>query len=77
MADYGALQARVRELAERDWTCRPSRPGTESWLRRDPQKDPEPGRDSGNKQLILDRVQRRGEYTTCWLAIAPGAPRWP
>jgi C_GCAxxG_C_C family probable redox protein len=62
MADYGALQARVRELAERDWDL----PAIEARYRRlamegIPRKTLNRNEVLANKQQILDRVQRQGE----------------
>jgi len=62
MADHGALQARVRELAERAWDT----PALESRIRklsRDgiPRKKLDPQEMLANREQILDRVQRRAE----------------
>lgn len=62
MADYEALKATVQELAERDWDvsaleAKAERLAAEGILR----KTLDPDEILGNKQQILDRVQRRGE----------------
>ena len=62
MADYGALQARVQELAERDWDiptieARVIRLAAEGF----PSKKFDREEILASKQQILDRVQRRGE----------------
>jgi C_GCAxxG_C_C family probable redox protein len=62
MADYGALQARVQELAERDWDV----PAIEARYKElaaegIPRKTLNRDEITANKQQILDRVQRRGE----------------
>jgi C_GCAxxG_C_C family probable redox protein len=62
MADYEALQARVQELAERDWDV----PDIEARIKKlsaegIPKKKLNPKEILANKQQILDRVQRRGE----------------
>lgn len=62
MADYGALQARVQELADRDWDI----PAIEARvkalaLQGLPSQKPEPGRTQAGRQRVLERVQRRGE----------------
>jgi C_GCAxxG_C_C family probable redox protein len=62
MADYGALQARVQELAERDWDI----PAIEARVKRlvaegIPRKTLSREEILANKQQILERVQRRGE----------------
>jgi len=62
MADYEALQARVQELAERDWDM----PALEAKIRKltaegIPKKKLDPKEMLANKQQILDRVQRRAE----------------
>jgi C_GCAxxG_C_C family probable redox protein len=62
MADYGALQARVQELAERDWDT----PAIEARVKKlaaegIPRKTLDRDGILANKQQILERVQRRGE----------------
>ena len=62
MADYEALQARVQELAERDWDV----PALEARIRKlsaegIPKKTLNPKEILANKEQILDRVQRRAE----------------
>ena len=62
MVDYEALQARVQELAERDWDV----PALEAKIRKlsaegIPKKKLDPKEILANKQQILDRVQRRGQ----------------
>jgi C_GCAxxG_C_C family probable redox protein len=62
MADYEALQARVQELAERDWDI----PAIEARVKRlaaegIPRKVLDRQEILANKQQILDRVRRRGE----------------
>ena len=62
MADYEALQARVQELAERDWDV----PALEARIKKlsaegIPKKKLDPKEMLANKEQILDRVQRRGE----------------
>lgn len=62
MADFGALQARVQELAERDWDVpalevRVKKLATEGI----PRKVVDPKEVIANKERILDRVQRRAE----------------
>lgn len=62
MADYGALRARVQELAERDWDI----PAIEARLKRlaaegIPRKQLDREEILANKQPILERIQRRGE----------------
>jgi C_GCAxxG_C_C family probable redox protein len=62
MADYEALQARVQELAERDWDI----PAIEARVRKlvaegIPKKTLNREEILANKQQILERVQRRGE----------------
>ncbi len=62
MADYGALQARVQELADRDWDTA----AIEARVRRlvaegIPRKKLDRGELLAHKQQILERVQRRGE----------------
>ena len=62
MADYGALQARVQELAERDWDV----PALETRVKKlaaegIPRKATDPREVIANKQQILDRVQLRAE----------------
>jgi C_GCAxxG_C_C family probable redox protein len=62
MADYKALQARVQELAERDWDV----PALEARYKKlaaegIPRKTLDRDEILANKQQILDRVQRRGE----------------
>lgn len=66
MADYGALQARVQELAERDWDI----PAIEARVKKlaaegIPSKTLSREEILADKQQILDRVQRRAEeYNT-------------
>jgi hypothetical protein len=62
MADYGALQAKVQELAERDWDI----PVLEARVKKlvaegIPRKTLNREEVLANKQRILERVQRRGE----------------
>jgi C_GCAxxG_C_C family probable redox protein len=62
MADYGVLQARVQELADRDWDI----PAIEARVRElaaegIPKKARSREEILANKQQILDRVERRGE----------------
>jgi C_GCAxxG_C_C family probable redox protein len=62
MADYEALQAKVQQLAERDWDV----PALEARIRKlaaegIPQKILDPGELSANREQTLDRVQRRAE----------------
>jgi C_GCAxxG_C_C family probable redox protein len=62
MADYRALQARVQELAQRDWDI----PAIEARVRKlvaegIPRKKLDREDILANKQQILERVQRRGE----------------
>jgi C_GCAxxG_C_C family probable redox protein len=62
MADYEALQARVQELAERDWDvpaieARYKKLAAEGFPRKTLNRD----ETLANKQQILDRIQRRGE----------------
>ena len=62
MADYGALQARVQELAERDWDL----PAIEARVKKlaaegIPRKKLDRDEILANKQQILERVQRRAE----------------
>jgi C_GCAxxG_C_C family probable redox protein len=62
MADYGALQARVQELAERDWDV----PALEARVKKlaaegIPRKAVDPKEMIANKEQILDRVQLRAE----------------
>jgi C_GCAxxG_C_C family probable redox protein len=62
MADYRALQARVQELAERDWDI----PAIEARVQKlaaegIPTKTLDRDEILANKQQILDRVQRRAE----------------
>jgi len=62
MADYEVLKAKVQELAERDW----DRPAIEARYKKlvaegIPWKTLDPDEVLGNRQQILDRVQRRGE----------------
>jgi C_GCAxxG_C_C family probable redox protein len=62
MADYEALQVRVKELAERQWDA----PALEARIRRlskegIPRKKLDPQAMLANKEEILDRVQRRAE----------------
>jgi len=62
MADYGALQARVQELAERVWDV----PAIEARFKRlaaegIPKKTLNRDEITANKQQILDRVKRRAE----------------
>jgi C_GCAxxG_C_C family probable redox protein len=62
VADYGALRARVQELAERDWDipgiqARVKKLAAEGILRKKLDRD----EILANKQQILERVQRRGE----------------
>jgi C_GCAxxG_C_C family probable redox protein len=62
MAEYEALWARVRELAERQWDV----PALEARIRKlskegIPRKRLDPKEALANKEQILDRVQRRAE----------------
>ena len=62
MADYEALQARVRELAERDWDV----PAIEARVKKlvaegIPRKTLNRDEILANRQQILERVQRRAE----------------
>jgi C_GCAxxG_C_C family probable redox protein len=62
MRDYKALQARVQELAERDWDI----PAIEARYKElagagIPQKTLKPDEILANREQILDRVQRRAE----------------
>ena len=62
MADYEALRARVKELAERDWNV----PALEARVKKlaaegVPKKTLDPKEMLANKEQILDRVQRRAE----------------
>jgi len=62
MADYEALKAKVRELAERDWDM----PAIEARYKKlavegIPKKTLDRDEILANKQQILDRVQQRGE----------------
>lgn len=62
MADYEALRARVRELAERQWDV----PALEARIRTlsaegIPRKKLNPAEIRANKERILERVQRRAE----------------
>jgi C_GCAxxG_C_C family probable redox protein len=62
MADYEALQARVQELAERDWDV----PALEARMKKlaaegIPRKKLDPKEMLANREQILDRVQRRAE----------------
>ena len=62
MADYGALQARVQELAERDWDI----PAIEARVKRlvaegIPRKMLDRNEILANRQQILARVQQRAE----------------
>ncbi|MCL7452993.1 MAG: C-GCAxxG-C-C family protein [Anaerolineae bacterium] len=62
MADYGALQAKVQELAERDWDI----PVLEARVKKlvaegIPRKVLNREEVLANKQRILERVRRRGE----------------
>jgi C_GCAxxG_C_C family probable redox protein len=62
MTDYGALQARVQELAERDWDipaieARVKKLAAEGLSRKKLDRD----EILANKHQILDRVQRRAE----------------
>ena len=62
MADYEALRARVKELAERDWDV----PTIEARTRKlsqggIPRRKLDPQEMLANKEQILDRVQRRAE----------------
>lgn len=62
MADYGALRARVQELAERDWDI----PAIEARVQKlaaegIPRKTLDRDEIFANKQQILNRVQRRAE----------------
>lgn len=62
MADYGALQAKVLELAEREWDI----PAIEARVKKlaaegIPRKKLDRDEILANKEQILDRVQRRGE----------------
>ena len=62
MADYGALETKVQELAERDWDT----PAIEARYRRlategIPRRRLDPAEVLADKEQILDRVQRRGE----------------
>ena len=62
MADYEALQARVQELAERDWDV-PALEARIAELSAEgiPKKKLDPKEMLANKEQILDRVQRRAE----------------
>ena len=62
MADYEALQARVQELAEREWDV-PALQTTIKKLAAEgiPKKKLDPKEMLANKEQILDRVQRRAE----------------
>lgn len=62
MAGYGALQARVQELADRDWDI----PAIEARVRElmatgIPSKQLDPQEILAHREQILDRVQRRAE----------------
>ena len=62
MADYKAVRARVKELAERDWNV----PALEARVKKlaaegIPKKTLDPKEMLANKEQILDRVQRRAE----------------
>jgi C_GCAxxG_C_C family probable redox protein len=62
MADYEALRARVKELAERDWNV----PALEARVKKlaaegIPKKTLDPKEMLANKEQILDRVQRHAE----------------
>jgi C_GCAxxG_C_C family probable redox protein len=62
MADFGALQARVQELAERDWDM----PAIEARYKElaaagIPRKTLKPDEILANREQILDRVQRQAE----------------
>ncbi|HSJ55770.1 MAG TPA: C-GCAxxG-C-C family protein [Anaerolineae bacterium] len=62
MADYGALQARVEELAAREWDV----PAFEASVNKlvaegIPAKQLDPAEIVANRQQVLDRVQRRAE----------------
>jgi C_GCAxxG_C_C family probable redox protein len=62
MADYGALQIRVQELADRDWDV----PAIEARVKKlvaegIPRKQLDRHEILANRQQILDRVRRRGE----------------
>ena len=62
MADYEALEARVKELAEREWDT-PAIEARIKKLSRDgiSRKKLDPKEMLANKEQILDRVQRRAE----------------
>jgi C_GCAxxG_C_C family probable redox protein len=62
VADYEAVRARVKELAERDWNV----PALEARVKKlaaegIPKKTLDPKEMLANKEQILDRVQRRAE----------------
>ena len=62
MADYGTLQARVQELADREWDI----PALEARVKKlaaggIPGKQLDPGTVTTSREQILERVQRRAE----------------
>ncbi len=62
MADYEALKAKVRELAERDWDAASIEARVKKLAKEGiPKKKLDPQELLANKEQILDRVQRRGE----------------
>lgn len=62
MADYGALQARVQELAHRDWDIAAIEARVRELLAEGiPRKKLDREEILANRQQILDRVQRRAE----------------
>jgi C_GCAxxG_C_C family probable redox protein len=62
MADYGALQARVQELAQRDWDIAAIEARVKLLVAEGiPRKKLDRAEILANRQQILDRVQRRAE----------------
>jgi C_GCAxxG_C_C family probable redox protein len=62
MADYGALRARVDELARRDWDIQAIETRVKKLVAEGiPRKELDREEVLANRQQILDRVQRRGE----------------
>ncbi|HOR00443.1 MAG TPA: C-GCAxxG-C-C family protein [Anaerolineae bacterium] len=62
MPDYGALQARVQELAERDWDIAAIEARVNKLVAEGlPRKALDRGEAAAHAQQILDRVQRRAE----------------
>ena len=62
MADYGALHARVQELAERDWDLLAIQARVKKLVAEGiPRKKLDRDEILANKQQVLERVQRRGE----------------